>query len=216
MSVPVAQIVDPKGKNTTLLHDDVFDAYIKAEGLGPEAQCLADATGTGSEDVPPINAQVPRVEAVKSIGQTYSNMPMIKKLNASRFFVSEKTSQIWIFSLLNDLSLPKPFNLTATYNSNIWKQQQLGGLGGDMFRNIPDLTEAHTMKWLNDTSVSIGYTHGLFKHDINNMSDPDFRWKPSDFIPFHIFNNSGHNKALSGGLNLRKPDMVLLDQDQPY
>ncbi|KJA27204.1 hypothetical protein HYPSUDRAFT_198478 [Hypholoma sublateritium FD-334 SS-4] len=235
MSVPAAQIVDPKGKNTsdlrnrhepptlppplfysTLLHDDVFDTYIKAEGLGPEAQRPADATGTGSEDVPPVNAQAPGVEAVKSIGQTYSNMPTIEKLNASRSFVSEKTSQIWIFSLLNDSSLPKPFNLTATYNSNIWKRQQLGGLGGDVFRNIPDLTEAHTMKWLNDTSVSIGYTHGLLKHDIDNTSDPDFGWKPSDSIPFRIFNDSGHNKALSGGLNSRKPDMVLLDRDHPY
>ncbi len=84
-----------------------------------------------------------------------------------------------------------------------------------MFKNIPDLTEAETMKWLNNTSVSLGHAHGLIPHDVGTTDDPDYGWTPNT-IPFRIFNDSGHNKPLSGGLNPRKPDMVLLDRDHPY
>lgn len=151
---------------------------------------------------------------MKSIGQSYSNMPTIESLNASRGFVSEKTSQVWIQSLLNDDTLPTPFDLPSTHKLDIWKQQQLGGLGGDTFRDIPDLTEADTMQWLNDLSVKLGFAHGLIPHNVGTTDDPDFGWKPNT-IPFRVFDDSGHNKPLSGGLNARKPDLVLLDRDHP-
>lgn len=162
------------------------------------------------------NVKIPEAEPLKSVGHTYSNMPTIEALNSSRSFVSENTSQVWIESLFNNSSLPKPFDIPSMRKSDLWQPRGPGDLGGDMFREMPDLTEADTMKWLNDLGVNIGYAHDLLKKNPNGPADPDYGWKSSDGTPFRIFNHAGRNKPLSGGLNLRKPDMVLLDRDHPY
>lgn len=189
---------------------NILTLVTNAENL-TQVSYPADVNTTPSSS----EAQPPEATQLKSIGQSYSNKRTIESINASHTFVSENTSQMWISSLLNDASLPKAFDISAMHSSEQWRRKDPGGLGGDTFRTLPVLNEFATMEWLNKLGASIGVAHNILKPQVMPV-DPDYGWKPSDNIPFRIFNHSGRNKPLSGGLSARKPDLVLFDRDHPY
>lgn len=215
---------------TTLTHADAFEEYIKTEGLTQVCKqvnvILDNAEDLRWEQISPdvqvdagaessLYVDSSRTGIGGSIGKTYSNMAAIEALNASHSFVSEDTPLLWVVThLFSDEVLPTPFNTNNVCSSEIWLPRIETELGADTFRTIPILNELESMTWFNNLGEVLGIAHGILDQTI--PADKDFGWTPSSDHAFRIFNHAGHNKALSGGINARKPDMVLFDRDHPY
>lgn len=220
---------------STVTHPSMFDKYIQAEHLGPEVRArstiLMQANTEGLGQIHnPVDVQATSTGAglpsssiqcaapAKTVAQSFSNVETIESMNKSHSFVTKHTTQMWIEHLLRDSNLPKPYDIdTIVRDPAIWHQKDPGSRGADTFRTIPTLSEEDTMTWLNDTSVAIGLAHGILQpNPATSPDDENFGWHPSSKTCFRVFNHAGRNKPLSGGFNLRKPDMVLLNRDHPY
>ena len=96
------------------------------------------------------------------IGKAYANKAAIEALNASFAFVTEDVDLLWVVTHLFDNEvLPRPFDVSAVRDSEIWSPRIDTTLGGDTFRAVPTLNELESKTWLNTLGEVLGITHGI-------------------------------------------------------
>ena len=173
-----------------------------------------DSTG---ENQPPTIIPEHVTNTLKALTQEYGNAKTIETLNGSHLFLTQDTNPLWVLNLLSDDKLPVPFQVEAVCGTKHWLKKDASARGSDTLSTIPELTEEKTAKWLDKLCAKLGFLHGLVPMDPDEESeDEDYGWKCLDGNPFRVFNPMGRNKALSGGISQRKPDIMLLERSHPY
>lgn len=189
---------------STLTHKKCFSNYIKAENLNtqyPEPFSTTECHPVPEK--PEFNKDFPNIELI-----TQANFPQHKiRLGCPMQWVSDH--------LLSNANLPVPFNPSLiTSDPNLWTMSP----GVSNFATLPNLADAFiTQTWLNFIGNSIGIHHGLI--ELPDPSQPDKRVGVLTPAAINLgcgdrsFDCEGSDKALSGGLLRRKPDIVVVDRN---
>lgn len=202
---------------SSFTHAEKFHRYIKAAGLNAAVTPAAfPSTEQHVVAVVPTSSKPVKIEL---LDKPFVNNRVIAAANANPSKIALGRSLHWVVThLFSDSKLPVPFNPDVLTTSEVmWTASP----GSSNLSHIPDLAnDAETEKWFNHLRRNLGVLHGLIPAESHYSAPPvepatepptPEPRTPAVNVGDRSFTLVGRNRALSGGLLKRKPDLVLVD-----
>jgi len=191
---------------TTFIQPERFQEYIASEF--PSSNLLSESTSTTNQE--PLQKEINATAADRLLG--LDAIPLIQ--SAPTEWVSK--------ALFPDESLPVAFNDACLNNiPECWDNSR------HQFSNLPEiLGEQNVQNWLNHLAHTLGVQHGLIQEKepegLSTTCDDedvgvDSGMEKKGFViagaEDRSFSMGSHNRAPSGGHNVRKPDIILINRN---